>query len=115
MGVRSRPYSWRTMVGPVPQVDHQDLMAARLYLNRIEAAIDQGGWTTSEAKGLYKARNVWRCRAAGKDLRYNMRGNRTGGMEKTEAARLRDRRRVQAMIDYLKQPRQSGRGRSNGD
>lgn len=116
MGLRSRPYSWRTMVGPAPKVDHQDLMSARLYLNRIEDAIEQGGWTTSEAWGLRRARKIWRCRAMGQDLRYNLRGNKPGGMEKAEAAHLKDRRRIQEMIDYLKHSgQQSGRGRSNGD
>lgn len=101
-GKTKQKYSWRSMVGPAPQVSSGDRMAARLYLNRIEEALDQGGWTASEGAGLRLARKVWRARAHGEDPRYEIRGNRPGGMEKAEAAHLRDQRLIQSMIKQLK-------------
>lgn len=110
-----QPYTWRSVVGPTPVVSSGDRMTARLYLNRIEEALDQGGWTTSEGVGLRRARKVWRARALGQDPRYEIRGNKPGGMEKVEAAHLRDQRLIQSMIKDLKSVYRRGyrRGRSD--
>lgn len=89
MGLTRRKYSWRTITGPTPDVKYGDRKAAKAYLDQINAAIDRGGWTSSEAAGLYEARRVWKARAAGMDARYNLVGNRQGGLTAAEARIVR--------------------------
>lgn len=110
LGVDRLKYSWRTMTGPAPTVDNGDRVAARAYLIRLEAAIDQGGWSSSEASGLYLARKIWSARASGRDPRYDVVGNRQGALTKEETSDVKMRRIVLDMQSIL-----GNNGRSNGD
>lgn len=109
-GIKRLKYTWRTITGPAPTTDRGDLEAARQYLRKIEAAIDQGGWTSSEATGLYLAKKVWAARALGDDPRYNEVGNRQGGLTRQETANVAQRRIVIEMKRTLEEA-----GRSHGD
>lgn len=108
-GLRCLKYTWRTEVGPTPQVKFGDKLAAQNYLRKIEAAVDKGGWTSSEALGLYFARKVWAARAKGDDPRYAEVGNRSSGLTKKETANV-EMRKIILNMKRLLEP-----GRSNGD
>ncbi len=94
-------YRWRHLTGPPPDVDHNDQMAAKIYLRKLEQVRDQGGWNTSEQKGLSLAIKRWRARATGTDPRYALVGNRPGGLDKLETANVRDARIVAEMRRLL--------------
>lgn len=96
-GKKSFKYAWRSITGPTPRVTVGDRQTARSYLHKIEQAIEHGGWTSSEAAGLYLARKVWSARAAGDDQRYNEVGNRQGGLTKFETANVKQRQIVADM------------------
>ncbi len=98
------------LLGPIPNCRFGDRQAAKLYLLRIEAAIDHGGWTRSEAMRLRKMRAKWKARAEGNDPRFNEVGNRQGGLHPQEASMVRHRKLVAGMKAILEQS-----GRSNGD
>lgn len=106
-GVKALKYTWRTIVGPTPELKRGDRLAAKEYLRRLEDAIDKGGWTTSEAAGLYLARKVWQARAQGEDPRYDEVGNRKGGLTKQESSAVEMRR---IMLDMRKALENSARG-----
>lgn len=107
-GLKCLKYSWRTETGPTPQVHRGDIEAAKIYLRKLEIAIDKGGWSSSEALGLYNARKVWSARAKGNDPRYAEVGNRKGGLTKEETAAVKQRQIVLNMKRLLER-------RSNGD
>lgn len=108
-GLKCLKYTWRTEVGPTPQVKFGDKEAAKTYLRKLEAAIDRGGWTTSEALGLYHARKVWSARAKGDDPRYAEVGNRASGLTKQETSNIETRKIILNMKRILEP------GRPNGD
>lgn len=108
-GIKRLKYTWRTEVGPAPKVKFGDKITAAAYLRKIEAAIEKGGWNTSEATGLYLARKVWSARAKGTDPRYAEVGNKSSGLTKQETASIEMRKIVLNMQQILES------GRSNGD
>lgn len=109
-GVDRLKYTWRSMTGPAPSVDTGDRVVAMNYLRRLEAAADHGGWSTSEANGLLLARKLWRARAYGDDPRYDVVGNRMGGLTKEETSAVKMR---QIILDMKRELERSGK--SNGD
>jgi hypothetical protein len=81
-----RAASFRAVIGASPRCGPADHQAARRYLARVEAALDQGGWTRAERVRLYAAAKKWRARAVGKDARFEVAGTRAGGMTADERA-----------------------------
>lgn len=75
---RHSPAAYRYLLGERPKCGPNDQTAARLYLSRIQQAIAQGGWTTSERNNLYALRKKWRARAEGRDMRFVLVGNAQG-------------------------------------
>jgi hypothetical protein len=63
------------LVGPVPLCGPGDRRLAAEYLARVEAAIASRGWTPTLQNRLYRLRNQWQKRAAGKDMRFEIMGN----------------------------------------
>jgi len=103
------PAAYRYILGPTPKCLPSDRLAAKIYLGKIQQAIDMGGWTRSENKRLQKMRHKWKKRAGGNDPRFNILGNRSTGMRKLETANVRDRQVMQDMMDILtKSGRRSG-------
>ncbi len=109
-GLARQRYSWRTLTGPAPITDTGNVFVARAYLIKVEAAIERGGWSSSEAVGLYKERDRWKARANGTDARYSIVGNRQGGLTKHETAAVRQQQIIADMIRDM-----SNWGRSDGD
>lgn len=101
-------YSWRSLTGPAPTTTTGDKQAAQAYLNRLNHAIDVGGWTSSEAAGLYLAKRVWQSRAKGEDHRYAEVGNKSGGLDKQQTANVKQRQIVADMRKVLDKSFRSG-------
>lgn len=108
-GLKQLKYTWRTEVGPAPNVKFGDRIAAAAYVRKLDAAIEKGGWTSSEAVGLHNAHRVWSARAKGTDPRYAEVGNRSSGLTKKETANIEMRKIVLNMQQILES------GRSNGN
>lgn len=102
--------AYRYILGPTPKCLPSDHLTAKIYLTRIEQAVEQGGWTRSEWARLRALRAKWKARAGGRDPRFNLVGNKVGGLRKIETANVRDREIMQQMMDVLTKS-----GRSNGD
>jgi hypothetical protein len=71
---RFRGSAYHTIVNLPDGVQAGDTQTARAIMDRIEAAIDQGGWTTNEWVRLHKLQKAWARRQAGADPVFNMRG-----------------------------------------
>ena len=77
------------LVGPAPQCSPGDRDAARAYLDRIEAALAEGGWTPGTRVRLHRLRTKWRSRASGRDIRFEVMGNASRFATEEERARMR--------------------------
>lgn len=118
------------ILGDSPDCDPGDRTKAKEFLQRIEIAIETGGWTSGERTRLYRLRDKWKARAEGKDARFEVAGTRAGRLvksvesavdgvaklqrkEKQDTAKLRDRRRKQhdwSAYEDLDAPFGSARG-----
>lgn len=107
---RTLPSCYKSMLGKTPNIKSGDTQAAGLYLTRVQSAIDKGGWTRGEWTRLYKLRNKWKARASGEDARFNIVGNRRGGLEPHEASMVKFKRITDEMRKILERS-----GHSNGD
>lgn len=105
--------SYAHLIGPSPDCKPGDRDGAKIYLRKIRAAIDQGGWGPSERTRLYRLQHKWLLRAQGRDARYEIAGTRPGRLDaETEArirmrneeiqAEIRTRKRKQRAIDWEK-------------
>lgn len=68
------------ILGDHPTLGPGDYDGARSYLARVELAINHGGWTDNERTRLHRLYRVWSRRASGQDPRFNLYGNRPGGL-----------------------------------
>lgn len=73
-----------TITGDTPRLLAGDLDGAREYLTRVERAIACGGWTDNERTRLHRMRATWSRRASGQDPRFNLHGNRQGGLTRDQ-------------------------------
>ena len=80
--------AYSRIVGDIPELSAGDVTGAARVLDRIQSAIDKGGWTTNEWSRLYRMREVWRHRASGKDRRFQLVGNRKTGITRRELDRI---------------------------
>lgn len=55
-----------------------DLQAARAYVQTLQAALDQDGWSQNQRRVIRIRLGKWKLRAAGLDDYYNRRGNIPG-------------------------------------
>lgn len=90
-----------SIVGDQPQLGPGDREGAKAVLSRIQQAINLGHWKRSEWRRLYAMEKKWARRAQGRDVRFNLFGNRGFGLNQAQAKRLRHAEIVQAMMDEL--------------
>lgn len=93
---------WPMLGGQAPQCAAGDRRTARLFLARIEAAIDRGGWTRNEWRRLHKLYEVWSRRANGQDPRFEVVGVRAGRLERHIEAHIRQRRSDIAVSEWAR-------------
>ena len=63
---RTAAYWNRDLLGTrAPECGPGDHAMAKVFLRKIEAAIDHGGWTKSEWRNLHRLHEVWSRRARG--------------------------------------------------
>lgn len=89
------------ITGPTPVLGPSDFPGARVYLARIDLAISQGRWTDNERTRLHRLHRVWSNRAAGQDPRFNLHGNRPGGLTSTQLSAIASSRVNQAIGTVL--------------
>lgn len=92
---------YRHIIGPTPKLRAGDTEGAKLFLWKIERAIDQGMWTRSEWRRLYTMRDKWKRRAAGTDARFTEVGNKSGALDKSITDRVADRNVVLGILETL--------------
>jgi hypothetical protein len=82
----TRPRStYVDLIGESPECKPGDREAAKAYLERIERAIEHGGWSSGERTRLYRKRDLWALRAKGLDARFQIAGTKAGRLDpKTE-------------------------------
>lgn len=81
--------TYLALVGENPDVGAGDHASASAYVRRIDEALERGGWTRGEWARLYAKREMWARRASGWDPRFEVVGNRSGGVTPGEQARIR--------------------------
>lgn len=93
--------AYSLIVGDVPILTPGDRHGAEMFLMQIERAIEQGGWTRAEWNRLYRMREKWKARAQGKCARFNLFGNRQGGLNKQEQRRLRQAEQMRGVRELI--------------
>ena len=73
---RTAPYY--AIIGQPPKCKPGDTETARAYAERIDKALSRGSWSPTHANRLRELRRLWRFRASGQDLRFNLVGTRDG-------------------------------------
>lgn len=68
-----------SIVGECPKLKPNDKIGAQSVVNRIDIALEKGGWTKNENKRLHEQRRKWVERAHGRDHRFVVAGNVHGG------------------------------------
>jgi hypothetical protein len=76
------------LIGEPIQLAPADYAGARDVLRKIEAAMYKGGWTRNEWRRLRAMWEKWKRRADGKDERFNLVGNKQGGVCKSDSTHL---------------------------
>lgn len=80
-------FYWFT--GDIPQVAARDFKTARMIVQKLEEArIACAPLTSSEHSRLTRLIQKWTDRAAGRDLRFNVRGTKPGALSAAERQRL---------------------------
>jgi hypothetical protein len=83
--------------------------AARAYLDRILAAIEQGKWSMGERARLYRLRDKWTLRANGKDARFEVVGTRAGRLDAAAELSIRALTKRRQLLDAKAKPYRSRR------
>lgn len=85
---------YRYRIGPTPDCGPADHDKAQRYWYKILQALDDDDerWTPSERIRLKAMEAKWRKRKDGRDPRFEMLGNRRGGLDATQKRELHDRR-----------------------
>jgi hypothetical protein len=91
-GLRYRS-AYLSIVGENPDLHPGDTKSASEVVERIRAALRRGGWTRAESRRLKRMRVKWERRAKGTDARFNVVGNRRGGLTTDEERRIAENRR----------------------
>lgn len=72
---------YREVVGSTPILAPGDMSGAQVYLNRIKAALNMGGWTRDERNRLKRIKRKWIEKAEGRDAWFMSNGNPQSGEE----------------------------------
>lgn len=81
--------AYTSITGDNPDMAIGNLQTARETLRRIEQAIDRGKWTRAEWRRLHLMKVKWEARAAGRDLRWMMKGTHPSGLTSEESTLIR--------------------------
>jgi hypothetical protein len=73
--------TYAELIGDSPVLKPADHQGAQAFLDRIDRAIEQGGWSAGERTRLYRMRDKWAARAAGNDARFEIAGTRPGRLD----------------------------------
>jgi hypothetical protein len=90
-----------SIVGDVPQLRPGDREGAKAVLHRVRAAIARGRWKRSEWRRLYGMEKKWLERSEGRDVRFNLFGNRNFGLTADQKKKLQHAEVVQQMLDTI--------------
>ncbi len=79
-------------------------MTAKTILERIDAALEQGGWASNERTKLGKLSKAWTERAYGRDARFNRfgwsaKGGREPGESRSKGAMLTTAEELRRIIE----------------
>lgn len=80
------------LIGPAPHCEPGDTRTAMVFLRKLDAAIERGGWTNSERAALYDLRAKWAPRALGTDPRFMLVGTMPGRLPKALEAKIKQLR-----------------------
>lgn len=86
--------AYLSIVGENPEAGPGDHRLAEGILVRIKRAQEHGGWTRSEWSRLRKMELKWRLRLSGRDFRFELVGNKRGGLPAPLARLLRLRKQM---------------------
>lgn len=96
---------WRSaycsILGERPVCGPADHDRARGYLDRIERAIEQGGWTPGEGQRLRKMRETWNRRAAGRDAYFEIMGTHSGKVDPEDKKRIEAMKRMIRIMELI--------------
>ncbi len=101
VGRRLRCAFW-TLTGETPHLLPGDTSGARMFLGRITAAIERGGWTRNEWTTLYEMERKWRARAEGRDPRFMAAGTKPGRLKKPEEQKVRIARDRERQVERFR-------------
>lgn len=89
------------LVGENPDFKPGDRAGATKMLQRVRLALadDTGKWTRLERQRLYKMEKKYLLRSQGRDIRFNLFGNRKMGLTKEQQRQLKFAQIVQQMKD----------------
>lgn len=104
-----RPSAYHDILGDSPVCEAGDRAAARAYLDKIDRAIEIGGWSAGERARLYRMRDKWAKRAEGRDPRFNVVGTRAGRLSPELEQHIAALEKAQAKRDKQAQGRRSRR------
>ncbi len=111
------PSAYRDRLGPAPIIATGSRGEAEAMALRIEYVLQQGeGYTRAERRRLWAMYRKWYRRAHGLDSRYEVVGNRQGGLSKEERERvtLRDAA-IRMMEEALSEGQRIRTARGDGE
>ncbi len=94
--------AYREIIGAQPDCQPGDTHAAAQYLQRIQEAINTGGWSRTDRSLLYRLRAKWKVRAEGLDPRFNIVGTRPGRLAAEQERRIHELKSVMEIGSILK-------------
>lgn len=103
------PACYRHIIGPTPKCGSGDVRSAKIFLDKILAAIDEGGWSSSEFSRLYRLRDKWQARASGLNARFMVVGNKSGTPQAPERAHIKIRQQVQGILEIARGKKRQGK------
>lgn len=86
--------SYHSIVGDSPECGPGDHRTARRHLERINRAIEHGGWTETERSRLYRLQAKWALRANGEDPRFEIVGTQNGRLSKGIEKDIDEQRKI---------------------
>jgi hypothetical protein len=69
---------YHRLIGDAPECGPGDHDRARRYVDKIEHALERGGWSNTHRNRLYRLRALWTARAQGLDPRFEIVGSQVG-------------------------------------
>ncbi len=111
------PSAYRDKLGPAPIIATGSREEAEAMALRIEYVLQQGeGYTRAERRRLWAMHRKWARRAQGADARYEVVGNRQGGLSKGERKQVSLRSLAIKMLEDTTRERQRVRtARGDGE